>query len=116
MRTRSDVSGGSRPDSVRQANHTHGGTAVVAVHVVPRASRNEIVGVQGDTLKVKVTAPPVKGKANEALVKLLAKTLGVKKSQIEVVSGREARRKMVRIEGVDKNVVLDQIRQCSQRS
>lgn len=81
--------------------------ALLPVHVVPNAARNEVVAVEGETLKVRVTAPPLKGKANEALIKLLAKTLGLPKNQLEIVSGRRARRKMVRVQGIDENEVLN---------
>jgi len=86
-------------------------TVVFPVYVVPRAAKNEIVGVEGETLKVRVTAPPVKGKANEALVRLLAKTLRLRKNQVEIVAGHRARHKMVRAEGIDENAVLDLLRQ-----
>jgi uncharacterized protein (TIGR00251 family) len=85
-------------------------TVVFPVYVVPRAAKNEIVGVEGETLKVRVTAPPVKGKANEALVRLLAKTLGLRKNQVEIVAGHRARHKMVRAAGIDENAVLDLLR------
>jgi len=81
--------------------------ALLSVHVVPSAARNEVVAVEGETLKVRVTAPPLKGKANEALIKVLAKTLGLPKNQLEIVSGRRARRKMVRVQGIDENEVLN---------
>ena len=86
------------------------GTVVLPVHVVPGAAKNEIVSVEGETLKVRVTAPPVKGKANEALVKLLAETLGLRKNQVEIVSGHTARRKMVKVKGMDENAILDLFR------
>ncbi len=84
--------------------------ALFAVRVVPRASRNEIVEVDGETLKVKVTASPRKGEANQALVNLLSKVLGVRKSRIEILSGHKARRKVVRIEGLQTSAALDRIR------
>ncbi len=84
--------------------------AVFAVRVVPRASRNEIVEVDGETLKIKVTASPRKGEANRALVNLLSKILGVRKSRIEIVSGQKARRKVVRIDGLRTRIALDRIR------
>ena len=68
-----------------------------AVRVVPRASRNEIAGVHGDALKVRLTAPPVEGRANEALIAFLAKLLSVRKSQVEIVAGGTSRRKMIRV-------------------
>lgn len=79
------------------------------VRVIPRASSNEIVGFDGETLKVRLTAPPVEGKANRALVKLLAKTLGVRKSGVEIVSGHSGRLKMVRLEATDRDAALRQI-------
>ena len=76
------------------------GGATFAVRVVPRASRNEIVGVHGDALKVRLTAPPVGGRANEALIAFLAKRLGVRKSQVEIVAGATSRRKLIRVIGL----------------
>jgi len=71
------------------------GGAAFAVRVVPRAKKNEIVGVQGNALKVKLTAPPVGGAANEALIDLLVERLGVRRSQVEIVAGLKSRAKMV---------------------
>ena len=71
-----------------------------AVRVVPRASKNEIAGIHGDALKIRVTAPPVEGRANEALIAFLAKRLGVRKSQMEIVTGATSRRKMIRVIGL----------------
>lgn len=73
----------------------------IAVQVVPRATRNEVAGVQGDLLKVRITAPPVEGAANEALLAFLAKALGLRRRDVELVSGEHARRKLVRIRGLD---------------
>ncbi len=71
-----------------------------SVKVIPRAKRDEIVGVEGDTLKVRLNAPPVEGKANEALVKFLATTLGVKRADVEILRGETSRHKRVRIRGI----------------
>jgi uncharacterized protein (TIGR00251 family) len=71
-----------------------------AVRVVPRASRNEITGVQGSVLKVRLTAPPVEGKANRALIAFLAGVLGVKKGQVRIVAGQRARTKRIVVEGL----------------
>jgi len=60
---------------------------------------NEIVGVQGDALKIKINAPPVKGKANKALIDFLAKEFGMKKSEIEIMSGHTNRVKTIKIVG-----------------
>lgn len=101
------------PDStvLRGAGADDDTVAILHVHVTPRTSRNEIVGLMGETLKVKLTAAPTGGKANEALVKLLAKTLGVRRSQVEIVSGHRARRKIVRIRGLHRDAPLAQIDQ-----
>jgi len=67
------------------------------VLVSPRASRTRVVGVHDDRLKIQITAPPVDGKANAALVRFLAKLLDVPRAQIEVVGGASSRRKTVRL-------------------
>ncbi len=85
-------------------NETNG-AVTFAVKVVPRASRNEIVGVEGDVIKVRLNAPPVEGKANVALVRLLAELLGVSAAQIEIVRGETARRKLVRVRGATAEYV-----------
>ncbi|MCB2192204.1 MAG: YggU family protein [Deltaproteobacteria bacterium] len=72
----------------------------LAIRVAPRASRNELAGVEAGVLKVRLTAPPVEGAANQALVKLLAKTLGVAKGKVRVVSGERSRNKRVLIQGL----------------
>lgn len=74
---------------------------VFAVRVAPRAKRNAIGGIHDGMLKISLTAPPVEGAANAALIKLLAKTLGVSKSSVTIVSGQSSKTKRVRIVGVD---------------
>lgn len=70
------------------------------VRVSPRASREAIAGEHDGALKVALTAPPVEGAANAALVKLLAKRLGVSKSAVRIVSGETGRNKRVEVDGV----------------
>jgi hypothetical protein len=65
------------------------------IHVQPRASQDEIVGRFGEAIKVRLTAPPVEGAANKALVELLAECLGIPKGQIQIVRGQRARKKVV---------------------
>ena len=81
------------------------------VKVVPGASRDQIVGWLGDALKIKVTAPPEKGKANEAVVTLLAKTLGVRRDTIEIVSGHGSPAKTVDIALMDNDAIKKAIGQ-----
>jgi len=70
------------------------------LRIQPRASREEIAGVAGDAIRVRLTAPPVDGAANEALVRFLAARLSVPRSAVELVSGRAGRTKLVAITGV----------------
>lgn len=72
----------------------------LSVLVQPRASANQIVGVQGDYLRIRLAAPPVDGAANEALVRFLAHELGVKRAAVSIVSGEKGRRKVVAVEGI----------------
>jgi uncharacterized protein len=72
------------------------------VQVIPHASRAEIAGAQEGVFKVKVTAPPVEGAANEACIKLLAGRLRLKKSQMEISSGAKSRRKTVLVRDVSR--------------
>jgi uncharacterized protein (TIGR00251 family) len=76
------------------------GGAAFTVRVVPRASKNEICGRQGEAIKVRLTAPPVDGAANEALISFLSEMLEVRKSQIEILSGSAARDKIVCVVGL----------------
>jgi uncharacterized protein len=78
---------------------------VLRVHVQPGTGRSAVVGRHGDALKVRVAAPPVGGRANEALVQLLAATVGVKGEQVTLVSGESSRAKRVRLSGVDPEEV-----------
>ena len=75
--------------------------ARLAVKVVPRAERSEIVGWLGDSLRVRVAAAPEKGRANAAVVELLAETLGLARQQIWVASGHTGTRKLIEIDGID---------------
>lgn len=74
-----------------------GADLVLSVQVQPRASRDEIAGIHGDAVRIRVAAPPVDGEANEALCRFLAKACGVARSAVEVESGSTGRRKRVRI-------------------
>ncbi|NMC68450.1 MAG: YggU family protein [Myxococcales bacterium] len=73
--------------------------------VQPRASREGVGPVQGDRLKVRIHAPPVDDAANEALVRLLAETLGVPRAAVTLAAGRTGRRKTVKIAGVGAELV-----------
>jgi uncharacterized protein len=77
----------------------------IAVRVQPRARKDEIVGERDGVLVVRVTAPPVEGKANEAVRKLLAKRLGIAPGRVSVVRGAGSRDKLVEIDGMDDEAV-----------
>lgn len=95
-----------------QKFHLHDGKkgAALAIRVTPRASRNEIAEVLSDgTVRIRLTAPPVEGKANEALVKFLADILDVAPSRIEIVAGVTGRDKLVSILELDAETVHQKI-------
>jgi uncharacterized protein (TIGR00251 family) len=72
---------------------------ILKVYLQPKSSRNEIVGPYRDGIKVKITAPPVEGKANEGLIRFLAKAWNLAPSSIEIVRGHHTREKILRIQG-----------------
>jgi len=82
------MKGASRPDG-----------ALVHVRVTPRAVRNEVVGFEGNALRVRVSAVPANGRANRAVRELLAEAFGVPPSTVVLVRGERGRDKLVRIEG-----------------
>jgi len=71
-----------------------------AVRVIPGASKNEVAGIQDDALKVKLTAPPVEGKANRACVNFLAELLGLRRSALSITSGEKSRKKTITADGL----------------
>lgn len=81
------------------------GSVRFRVHVQPRASRSEIVGIHGDALKVRLAAPPVDGAANDALVELLAETFAVGPRAVRIVAGQVSRAKVVEIDGITVSLV-----------
>ncbi len=87
--------------SKKQLNITSAaGGAIFPVHVVTRSRKNEISGPYGQAVKIRLTAPPVEGKANEALIEFLAKRLDVPRRKIEILSGASSRYKMVCVFGL----------------
>jgi uncharacterized protein (TIGR00251 family) len=76
------------------------GEARISVWLTPRSHEDKILGWDNGSLRVRVAAPPVDGKANEALLRLLARELGITQSSIRLVSGHTSRRKIMAIDGV----------------
>jgi uncharacterized protein (TIGR00251 family) len=75
---------------------------IFKIHLLPRASRDEICGLQGDAIKVKVTAPPIEGKANMALQRFIAKKLHLASSQVEIMAGKRSREKILKVSGISR--------------
>lgn len=73
------------------------GDLILQVQIQPRSSNDEITGTQGERLKIRITAPPVDGQANQHLIRFLAKTFKVAKSHITIESGETGRLKRIRI-------------------
>lgn len=82
------------------------GGVVLDLHCQPGARVTEVVGVHGDRLKLKLAAPPVDGKANEALVGWLATRLGVPRGDVSLVAGETNRQKRVKVLGIDVRAAL----------
>ena len=83
----------------------------IYMKVIPNASQNEISGVVGDRVKIRVQAPPEDGKANDAVCTLIATMLGLSKQQISIVSGSSSPFKTVCVTGVTKSDVCNRIMQ-----
>jgi uncharacterized protein (TIGR00251 family) len=79
----------------------NGDGIVLSIHLQPRASKNEVCGVHGDALKIRLTSPPVDGAANKLCREFLAGLFDVPRSSVEIISGETSRHKRVRITGGD---------------
>jgi uncharacterized protein len=88
------------------SENVDGGRVSFVVRVQPRASKDEVVGVIDGVLKIRLRAPALENRANEALVELLARLLKTPKSAVRILSGERSRNKRVEIEGVTKQEVL----------
>ena len=91
--------------SSRQLKQTEA-SATLTVRIQPRASKNNATRMEDGSLKIRLTAPPVDGAANEALIKYLSDVLSVSKSQVEIVSGHTGRQKIIRITGMSEADVI----------
>ena len=86
------------------------GSVTFRVRVQPRASRTELAGEYGDALKLRITAPPVEGKANEECRRFLAKLLDVPASAVEIVSGTSSKDKVIRVHNMNAERVREALR------
>jgi uncharacterized protein len=80
--------------------------AAVKIRVIPRAARTELSGWRGDSILVRLQAPPVEGAANKALLKFLADALGVRQSDLRIVAGDKSRDKVIEVDGKTQDEVL----------
>ena len=88
-----------------QSSSPETASCTLAVKAIPNAPRSEVVGWLGDALKVKVHAPPLEGRANEALCEFLADTLDLPRRSVTVVRGDTSRQKIIRIAGLTMEAV-----------
>ena len=81
------------------------GRITLTLHIQPGAKKTEFAGLHGDALKIRLAAPPVDGKANEALLKFVAEALRLPKSAVNLKSGQTSRRKVLEVSGAEASVV-----------
>jgi uncharacterized protein (TIGR00251 family) len=86
----------------------------LTISVVPRSSRCEIAGIHNNTLRIKLTSPPVDNEANTQCCAFIAKLLGIAKRQVSIVRGKTSRRKTVHIEGVSEDAIKEKLLQENQ--
>jgi len=72
----------------------------IQVQIQPKSSKDQIIGIHNGRLKIKISAPPVDGKANQALIEFMSKVLGVSKSKVEIVKGHTSKLKTLKIIGI----------------
>ncbi len=80
--------------------------AVLTVHVQPKASRTECVGIHGNALKIRVAAPPIAGAANDELIRFIAGRCAIPRASVLIQSGAEGRHKRLRLKGVTAELVM----------
>jgi len=94
-------------ESISLESHEDG--TVVPIRVTPRSSRTRIIDIRNGVLRVSVQAPPEKGKANQALVKFLAKRLGLPRSRVLLLTGQTARTKRLLVAGLGVDAVQSRL-------
>jgi len=86
-----------------------GESCTIKIRVQPKSSRNQVDGFQDGALRVRVTAAPAEGQANAAVIAILAKTLGVSKSRLEIIRGYSSRDKVVSVDTLTEQEVQRKI-------
>jgi uncharacterized protein (TIGR00251 family) len=93
----------------KPAIHEDAGGVIFTAKIVPGSSRTTIAGVLDDMVKIRVAAPPEKGKANQCLVAYLAGALGVKKNQVDILAGQTNPVKQVRVTGISARMLVERL-------
>jgi uncharacterized protein len=83
--------------------------AKIAIRISPNASKNEIMGMIDDVLRIKIAAPPVDGKANKELIDYLSHLLGIGKDRLDILKGHTSKNKLIAIDGLSKVSVLEKL-------
>lgn len=86
-----------------------GNDIIIKVKIIPGSSKNKIIGVYNDSLKITITSPPVEGKANKKCIAYLAKYFIVAKSKIEIISGQTSKNKLIKIYDISLKEFLNKI-------
>jgi len=86
---------------------------VIKVKIIPGSSKNKIIGVYNNSLKITITAPPVEGKANKKCITYIAKCFDVAKSKIEIISGQTSKNKLIKIYDISQREFLDKLEKIS---
>jgi uncharacterized protein (TIGR00251 family) len=94
------------PLEIADGTETH---TKINVQISPGASKNEVTGMANDVLRIKIAAPPVKGKANKELIDYLSHRLNVGKDSLDILKGHTSKNKLISIEGLSKVSVLEKL-------
>ncbi|MGI6677535.1 MAG: DUF167 domain-containing protein [Dehalobacterium sp.] len=86
------------------------GKVILKVKVQPRASKNELAGILGDAVKLRITAPPVEGEANKSVIKFFARLFKIPQNQVQIISGDSSRNKIVELTGVNLKEVQEAVK------
>lgn len=88
---------------------------LLKVRVAPRASRNEVVGIHGDALKIRLTAPAVEGAANRALIDFLSRLFDLPRGSISIAGGPAARDKLIKVRGLNEEALLRTLKEVGSK-
>jgi len=100
-------------DDINNYFKISGNDIIIKVKIVPGSSKNKIIGIYNDSLKITITAPPVEGKANKKCIAYLAKYFNVAKSKIEIISGQTSKNKFIKIYDISQKEFLGKLEKIS---